>query len=53
MTVCANEALDAVAERDLFHVRCFHATAIVIKRDCGLWHELMDLFIYSFITSLF
>jgi hypothetical protein len=29
----ANEALDAIAERNWMHVRSFHATAIVIKRD--------------------
>jgi hypothetical protein len=51
--VRANEALNPVAEHDSMHVRGFNTTAIVIKRDCGLWHELMDLFIYLFITSLF
>jgi hypothetical protein len=29
----ANEALDAIAEHHFRHVRSFHATAIVIKRD--------------------
>jgi hypothetical protein len=47
MGVSANESFNPVAEHDIMHVRGFHATAIVIKRDCGLWHELMDLFIYS------
>jgi hypothetical protein len=37
----ANEALNPVAEHDSMHVRGFHATAIVIKRDCGLWHVPM------------
>ena len=34
----ANEALISIAEHHFLHVRGFHATAIVIKRDCGLWH---------------
>ena len=36
--VRANEALDAVTECHLMHVRCFHSSAIVIK--CDLLHVL-------------
>jgi hypothetical protein len=50
----ANEALDAVTEHHLMHVRRFYSSAIVVKRDCGLWHELMGLFIHCvFVLSAF